>query len=108
MYRFRIPMMAVAIVTGAVLAAAPAALAGAQTGTATPVNVDISQRHLNESEEAIAVNPANPNNIVVFTNVGHAEAGLSAGIFLAGRLACEMLAITRKVRPPSVLSATGT
>ena len=41
-----------------------------------PVNVDISQRHLNESEESIAVNPTNPNNIVVVTNVGHGEAGL--------------------------------
>jgi hypothetical protein len=48
----------------------------------TPLNVDISQRHLNESEEAIAVNPTNPNNIVVFTNVGHREAGLTAGMFL--------------------------
>src|SRR5215471_20597412 len=83
MYRFRFPMMVVAIMAGAVLAGAPAALAAGQTGTATPVNVDISQRHLNESEEAIAVNPTNPDNIVVFTNVGHAEAGLSAGMFLA-------------------------
>src|SRR5205085_9221123 len=48
-----------------------------------PQNVDISQRHLNESEEAIAVNPTNPNNIVVFTNIGHFEAGLTAGMLLA-------------------------
>src|SRR6266852_2055950 len=33
---------------------------------------------------------------------------LSPPAFLAGRSALEMLAITRKVRPPSVLSATGT
>jgi len=46
-----------------------------------PVNVDVSQRHLNESEEAIAVNPTNPNNIVIVSNVGHREAGLSAGMF---------------------------
>ncbi len=46
-----------------------------------PVNVDVSQRHLNESEEAIAVNPTNPDNIVVVTNVGHREAGLTAGMF---------------------------
>ena len=57
---------------------APDGRAGALT-----TNVDISQRHLNESEEAIAVNPTNPNNIVVFTNIGHAEAGLSAGMLLA-------------------------
>src|SRR5690348_1549886 len=81
MCRFRFPMMVVAIVTGAVLAAAPTALAAAQAGAATPVNVDISQRHLNESEEAIAVNPTNPDNIVTVTNVGHGEAGLAAGMF---------------------------
>ncbi len=33
-------------------------------GGATPTNVDVSQRVGNESEEAIAVNPTNPNNIV--------------------------------------------
>src|SRR5439155_661242 len=36
---------------------------------------------LNESEEAIAVNPTNPNNIVTITNIGHREAGLTAGMF---------------------------
>ena len=59
-----------------------AAVPGAATA-ATPTNVDISQRLGNESEEAIAVNPTNPNNIVVFTNVAHAEAGLTAGMLLA-------------------------
>jgi hypothetical protein len=44
---------------------------GPKIATATPVNADVSQRHLNESEEAIAVNPANPDNIVTVTNVGH-------------------------------------
>src|SRR5689334_14651844 len=47
-----------------------------------PPNVDISQRHLNESEAAIAVNPTNPHNLVVFTNIGHGEAGLTAGMLL--------------------------
>jgi hypothetical protein len=47
----------------------------------TPPNVDVSQRHLNESEEAIAVNPTNPKNVVVVTNIGHREAGLTAGMF---------------------------
>jgi BNR/Asp-box repeat protein len=84
MYRFRFPMV-VAIVTAAALATAPTALGAARaaprTTTAAPVNVDISQRHLNESEEAIAVNPTNPDNIVTVTNIGHAEAGLTAGMF---------------------------
>jgi BNR/Asp-box repeat protein len=52
-------------------------------GAAPTPNVDVSQRHLNESEEAIAVNPTNPNNIVTVTNVGHLEAGLTAGMFEA-------------------------
>src|SRR5258708_1264828 len=82
MYRLRFrPIVVAALLTAAVLAATPAALAGAQTAVTTPVNVDISQRHLNESEEAIAVNPTNPDNIVAVTNVGHAEAGLTAGMF---------------------------
>jgi len=64
------------------IAATLAALPGAATG-ATPTNVDVSQRLGNESEEAIAVNPTNPSNIVVFTNIGHTEVGLTAGMFLA-------------------------
>jgi hypothetical protein len=44
--------------------------------------VDISQRHFNESEQAVAVNPTNPNNVVVFTNIGHREAGITTGMFL--------------------------
>jgi hypothetical protein len=46
-----------------------------------PTNVDVSQRHLNESEESVAVNPTNPDNIVIVTNIGHREAGLAAGMF---------------------------
>jgi hypothetical protein len=67
-------VLVVTAVVAVVLLAIPAG--------ALPANVDVSQRHLNESEEAIAVNPTNPNNIVVFTNVGHTEAGLTAGMFL--------------------------
>ena len=74
MLRFRLPVLVVTAVVAVVLLAIPAG--------ALPANVDVSQRHLNESEEAIAVNPTNPNNIVVFTNVGHTEAGLAAGMFL--------------------------
>src|SRR5512132_2315661 len=62
----------------------PGSTASAQPVSAPgPVNVDVSQRHLNESEEAIAVNPTNPNNIVIVTNVGHREAGLTAGMMEA-------------------------
>ena len=91
MRRFRLPIVVVAVLTAIAMAGTPAARALAQSGlqartglqatAAPPVNVDISQRHLNESEEAIAVNPVNPDNIVTVTNVGHAEAGLTAGMF---------------------------
>jgi hypothetical protein len=65
-------------------ATALAFLAVAAVASAAPVaNIDVSQRHLNESEETIAVNPINPNNIVIVSNVGHREAGLTAGMFEA-------------------------
>src|SRR6266545_2180966 len=41
-----------------------------------PPNVDVSQRPGNESEEAIAVNPTNPNNIVIFTNIAEGTNGM--------------------------------
>src|SRR6266540_7304274 len=73
----RLVVMAVALIVLPV-----GAVSATPVTSSTPTNVDVSQRHLNESEEAIAVNPTNPNNIVVFTNVFRREAGLSAGMFL--------------------------
>jgi hypothetical protein len=70
-----VSILSVAAMVASVVASVPAA--------ATPANVDVSRRHLNESEEAIAVNPTNPNNIVVVTNIGRREAGLTAGMFAA-------------------------
>lgn len=63
------------------VAGASRAVGVTHASAAAPQNVDVSQRHLNESEEAIAVNPTNPKNIVVVTNIGHREAGLTAGMF---------------------------
>jgi hypothetical protein len=51
----------------------------ARAAGGTPTNIDVSQRAGNESEEAIAVNPTNPDNIVVFTNI---QEGIN-GMFLA-------------------------
>src|SRR5512139_1088856 len=50
----------------------------------TPPNVDISQRAGNESEEAIAVNPTNPKNIVVFTNIQEGANGMFLGVTFDG------------------------
>src|SRR4249920_1561046 len=79
MRRLRVLQFVFAPLTAAALVCGGAPAAGAVP--VTPTNVDVSQRHLNESEEAIAVNPTNPDNIVIVTNVGHGEAGLSAGMF---------------------------
>lgn len=49
-----------------------------------PANIDVSQRLTNESEEAVAVNPTNPNNIVIVTNVDHPAAGLFEGVSFDG------------------------
>jgi hypothetical protein len=77
----RLPSLIAALAAAMTLAAlVPPSPANA---AATPANVDVSQRHLNESEEAVAVNPTNPDNIVIVTNVGHREAGLTAGMFEA-------------------------
>src|SRR5512142_1389076 len=51
----------------------------ASAKSSIPPNIDVSQRSGNESEEAIAVNPTNPQNIVIFTNVAE---GIN-GMFLA-------------------------
>jgi hypothetical protein len=49
-----------------------------------PTNIDVSQRSTNESEETVAVNPTNPNNIVIVTNVDHPAAGLFEGVSFDG------------------------
>ena len=49
-----------------------------------PTNVDVSQRPGNESEETVAVNPTNPKNIVIVTNVEHPAAGLFEGVSMDG------------------------
>ncbi len=49
-----------------------------------PANIDVSQWHHNESEEAIAVNPTNPNNIAIVTNVDYPAAGMFAAVSFDG------------------------
>jgi hypothetical protein len=47
-------------------------------------NVDISQRDHNESEEAVAVNPTDPQNMVMVSNVDHPAAGMLEGLSFDG------------------------
>ncbi len=50
----------------------------------TPTNVDVSQLHGNESEQAIAVNPLNPKNVVIVSNLDSLPAGLFKGVSFDG------------------------
>jgi hypothetical protein len=66
------------------IASSAAVAASAPSGSATPTNIDVSQRPGNESEEAIAVNPTNPKNIVMVTNVEFPAAGMFEGVTFDG------------------------
>src|SRR5437773_7044172 len=83
MRRMVLLVLLVAHAVGVGLALSGGAMSAGAVTAATPANVDVSQRHLNESEETIAVNPTNPSNIVIVSNVGHLEAGLTSGMFAA-------------------------
>jgi hypothetical protein len=49
-----------------------------------PANIDVSKQHHNESEETVAINPTNPKNIVIVTNVDFPAAGLFEGVSMDG------------------------
>ena len=58
----------------------------AAAGQADPValNVDVSQRSGNESETTIAVNPTNPRNIVIVSNIAEGVSGMFAAVSFDG------------------------
>ena len=68
------------------LAAGSGEAAGpSQAATASnPANINVSQRLGNESEEAVAVNPTDPNNVVIVTNIGGTAAGMFEGVTFDG------------------------
>src|SRR6266705_5370298 len=70
----------------AVTAAALLVLSGnaASPTSSTPQNVDVSQRRGNESEVAIGVNPTNPNNIVIFSNIAEGVYGMFLAVSFNG------------------------
>lgn len=71
------------IVIGTVLAALTGSVASAKSAS-IPLNVDVSQRLGNESEETIAVNPTNPKNIVIVTNIAEGLTGMFAAVSFDG------------------------
>ena len=78
-------LVALLIVITLVITSVGAARASSRLWLAPrPTNVDVSQRPGNESEETVAVNPTNPKNIVIVTNVDHPAAGLFEGVSFDG------------------------
>jgi hypothetical protein len=69
---------------------AAAALAGLAAGpvaaapSAVPQNFDSSAMHGNEAEDAIAINPANPSNIVTMATLPDVPSGLFEGVSFDG------------------------
>src|SRR6266567_1603569 len=49
-----------------------------------PTNVDVSVRHGDEAEDAIAINPTDPHNIVAMSTLTQAKAGLAEGVSFDG------------------------
>src|SRR5258706_10431523 len=74
--------LAVGLVATAALTAGSVSAGGA--ATTTPLNVDVSQRSTSESEQTIAVNPTNPKNVVIVTNIEGAAPGLFAAVSFDG------------------------
>jgi hypothetical protein len=84
----RLARMSLVISSMAVLAGsfiAPAASAEAADGaTAVAPNVDVSQRHGNESETTVAVNPTNVQNVVIVSNIAGPDRGMFAAVSFDG------------------------
>jgi hypothetical protein len=49
-----------------------------------PPNFDVSVKHGNEAEDAIAANPTNPRNVVAMSTLPEASAGLAEGVSFDG------------------------
>jgi len=85
--------MTVSTAAAFTLVALPAAVSAAQPA-APPGNVDVSQWAHNESEESIAVNPTNPDNIVIVSNVDYPQAGMFKAVSLRRR--CELDSVAHR------------
>src|SRR5437899_2055631 len=79
-----LPGLSIAAFLSALSIALLVAVPSGAAPPARPANVDISQRHTNESEESIAVNPTNPKNIVEVSNVDFPDAGMLEGVSFDG------------------------
>ena len=75
-----------ALAAAALLAAmiAPAASAAPRSAAPIPPNFDVSAMHGNEAEDAIAINPTNPANIVAMSTLPDLPSGLFEGVSFDG------------------------
>jgi hypothetical protein len=60
------------------------AIATMATAAAPPVNFDVTAMPGNEAENAIAVNPVNPSNVVAMSTLPDVVAGLAVGVSFDG------------------------
>jgi BNR/Asp-box repeat. len=74
--------LALGLVAMAALTAGSVSAGGA--AATTPLNVDVSQRPTSESEDTVAVNPKDPKNVVVVSNIEGAAPGLFVGVSFDG------------------------
>src|ERR671937_712694 len=74
-----------AVLAGSLIAVMLVSPAVASTTSGkVPPNVDVSRRQGNESEEAVAVNPTNPDNVVIVTNITEGNFGMFEGVSFDG------------------------
>ena len=84
MHARRLAVVAAVLAALVGLAALVAKAAPATVAPSTPANVDVSLLTNNDAEDAIAVNPTNPNNIVAMAITFTQPAGLIEGVSFNG------------------------
>src|SRR6201994_182284 len=80
---FRVTGVAALAIAALVMAAAPAA-AGAPILRHPPRNIDVSQMAGNHAEDAVAINPTDPRNVVAVSVASSLQAGLFEGVTFDG------------------------
>src|SRR5713101_1806030 len=73
-----------AILGASLLVLAGVATAVSATAASTPTNVDVSLLAGNDAEDAIAVNPTNPSNVVAMAITLAQDSGLIEGVSFNG------------------------
>jgi len=85
MSRFlRVVALSTPVLAAAALLGSMVVPAGAAVRAAVPPNFDVSAAHGNEAEDAIAINPANPSNIVAMSTLPDVVSGLFEGVSFNG------------------------